>query len=200
MPQASEVFDLTPSLFLWRAYDRSVKSDLFATAAETAAGLFLVDPIPLAPSPLKELTRSSQVAGVLVTNANHLRAAPTYASQFKTPIFAAPGAVGEFESVRAISDGEEISPGVSAITLAGAAPGEVAFHFAEDGGTLVVGDSLINFEPYGFTLLPAKYCSDQKELRRSLRRLLDRDFKRLLFAHGNPILASAHARLAGLLR
>jgi glyoxylase-like metal-dependent hydrolase (beta-lactamase superfamily II) len=200
MPPASELLHLTPSLVLWQAYDPAVKSDLFSTAHKTAAGLFLIDPIPLAPSPLQELTGSTPVAGVLVTNANHLRASPTFARQFEAPIFAAPVVAGELESARAISDGEEISPGVAAIALPGAAPGEVAFHFTQDGGTLVVGDSLINFEPYGFTLLPAKYCGDQKEMRRSLRRLLDFDFQRLLFAHGSPILASAHERLAALLR
>ena len=85
-------------------------------------------------------------------------------------------------------------PGLAAITIEGAASGEMAFHFADSGGTLVVGDALINFEPYGFTMLPAKYCSNQKQMRGSLRQLLDWPFERLLFAHGSPILSSARAR------
>ena len=64
----------------------------------------------------------------------------------------------------------------------------------DDGGTLIVGDALINFEPHGFAFLPPKYCSNPKQMRRSLRKLLDYDFERMLFAHGTPILHGARAR------
>ena len=202
MPQASEFVALTPSLSFWQAYDPSVKSDLFATAVKTDAGLFLVDPIQLEASSLEELAGSNPVAGILVTNSNHLRATQAFAARFRSPVFGAPVVAGELAagSARPIADDEEISPGVSAIALEGAAPGEVAFHFAEDGGTMVVGDALINFEPYGFTFLPAKYCTDQKVMKRSLRRLLDWPFERLFFAHGTPILVNARERLETLLR
>ncbi len=202
MPQASEFTRLTPSLALWQAYDPAVKSDLFATAVKTQAGLFLVDPIPLHPASLEELTGTNPVAGILLTNGNHLRAAAAFAERFHAPIFSplpdtaksTPG------STRPVADGEEVSPGVSAIAVPGGAPGETAFHFAEEGGTMVVGDALIHFEPYGFALLPPKYCIDQKEMRRSLRRLLDWPFQRLFFAHGVPILDAARDRLETLLR
>ena len=202
MPQASELTRLAPSLSLWQAYDPAVKSDLFATAVKTRAGLFLVDPIPLDPASLEELTGPDPVAGILLTNANHLRAAEAFAGRFKAPIFSAPMVAAEFPagSARPVADAEEISPGVSVIAIAGGAPGETAFHFADQSGTMVVGDALINFEPYGFTFLPPKYCTDHKEMRRSLRRLLDWPFQRLFFAHGMPILSSARERLETLLR
>ncbi len=202
MPQPPEFTRLTPFLALWQAYDPAVKSDLFATAVKTQAGLFLVDPIPLPPGSLEELTGPDPVAGILLTNSNHLRAAEAFAERYKAPVFSAPMVAAEFAAGRArpVGDAEEISPGVSAISIAGGAPGETAFHFADQGGTMVVGDALINFEPYGFTFLPPKYCSDQKEMRRSLRRLLEWPFERLLFAHGLPILTSARERLETLLR
>jgi glyoxylase-like metal-dependent hydrolase (beta-lactamase superfamily II) len=64
---------------------------------------------------------------------------------------------------------------------------------------MVVGDALINFEPHGFGLLPAKYCLDPSLMRQSLRKLLDYAFDRMLFAHGTPILSGARARLERLL-
>jgi len=202
MRQASDLLRLSHSLWLWQAYDPAVKSDLFSTAVKTRAGLFLIDPIPLVSSCLEELTGPAGVAGVLVTNLNHPRAAAAFARQFDAPIFAADSVVREFpaDGATAIADGAKIGPGVSAIAIDGAAPGETAFHFEDHGGTMVVGDALINFETYGFTLLPAKYCSDQKAMRRSLGRLLDWPFQRLLFAHGTPILASARERLEALLQ
>lgn len=200
--QASEFLRLSDSLWLWQVYDPVVKSDLFSVAIKADTRLFLIDPIPLASSCLKEMVLPIGAASVLVTNLNHPRAAAAFARQFSAPIFAAAPVVPEFStaSARAILDGEKIGSAVSAIAIDGAATGETAFHFMDDGGTLVIGDALINFEPHGFTLLPAKYCFDQRAMRRSLRRLLDWPFERLLFAHGPPILARARERLEKLLR
>jgi len=201
MIKSADLSPLTDCLWLWQAFDPAVKSDLFASAVKTAQGLFLIDPIPLAPAPLAELKTHGPLAGVLVTNANHPRAAAAFARQSGATIFAAEPVIGALGrgKTQAIAGGE-ISPGVAAIPLAGAAVGEMAFHFADLGGTVVVGHALINFEPYGFTLLPAKYCSNQKQMRRSLRQLLDWPFERLLFAHGPPILSTARARVETLLR
>jgi glyoxylase-like metal-dependent hydrolase (beta-lactamase superfamily II) len=201
MPKASDLLRLSDSLWLWQAYDPAVKSDLFSSAVKTKVGLFLIDPIPLVSSCLEELAMPPGVAGILVTNLNHPRAAATFARQFDASIFAAESILGEFaaDDATTIADGAKIGPEVSAIAIDGAALGETAFHFEDDGGTMVVGDTLINFEPYGFTFLPAKYCSDQKAMRRSLRRLLDWPFQRLLFAHGIPILTSGRERLETLL-
>jgi hypothetical protein len=121
---------------------------------------------------------------------------------FGAPIFCPAALEKDLEGSKfvTLTDGAELAPGVSAIALKGAAPGEFAFHFADDNGTMVVGDALIHIDPYGFALLPAKYCENQKELRRSLRQLLHWPFERLLFAHGTPILSGARGRLENLLR
>ena len=64
---------------------------------------------------------------------------------------------------------------------------------------MVMGDALINFEPYGFTFLPSKYCSNSKLMRASLGKLLDYSFERMLFSHGEPIVCNARERLKALL-
>ena len=201
MIEAAELFSLGGFLWVWQAYDPAVKSDLYSSAVASRDRLFLIDPIPLAAAPLAELTAGGNVAGVLVTNSNHPRAAAAFAQSLGATIIAAAPVLSELGDARTqpIAEGE-IIPGLAAIPIAGAAPGELAFHFADDGGTLVIGDALINFEPYGFTLLPAKYCSNQKQMRKSLRQLLDWPFERVLFAHGSPILSSARGRLETLLR
>jgi glyoxylase-like metal-dependent hydrolase (beta-lactamase superfamily II) len=83
--------------------------------------------------------------------------------------------------------------GVRAIALEGFAPGETAFWLE---GLLIVGDALIHAAPYGFSILPDKYCAEPKRGRESLRRLLPMPVEILTFAHGLPIVASAHDRLA----
>jgi len=85
------------------------------------------------------------------------------------------------------------------IEIEGAAAREIALYHPKDGGTLIFGDALINFEPYGFSLLPQKYCLNQKRMRRFLRKLLLPPIERMLFAQGIPTLFGAAARLRKLL-
>jgi glyoxylase-like metal-dependent hydrolase (beta-lactamase superfamily II) len=198
---ASDFDRITPYLSAWHGYDPSVKADLYSTCLLTSDGAYLVDPILLRREALDQLVDSGGVAGVIVTNSNHYRACAQFAEQFSAPIFAHRGTSldkmpGESRNV---ADGNEICDGLRVIGIEGAVPGEIVLHYAPHGGTLIVGDALINFEPYGFTFLPGKYCTSQKDMRRSLRKLLVYKAERILFAHGTPILSGAIDRLRGLL-
>lgn len=201
MTTAAELQQVADDLFLWQHYDPAVKAELFATAIACAGQTWLVDPIPLAETDLPLLAKGSPVGGVIVTNGNHLRASLAFAERFSVPIYARQGVLLDAapSSSRLIEDGTEICPGLEAITIEGAAPGEIALHATADGGSFIVGDALINFEPYGFTFLPRKYCSNENAMRRSIQRLLERKAERLLFAHGTPILKKASERLRHLL-
>ncbi len=92
-----------------------------------------------------------------------------------------------------------LSQGLTGIAIDGGPQGEMALHYNANGGTMVLGDALINFEPHGFGFLPAKYCRNARLMRRSLRKLLDYAFDRMFFAHGTPILSGARARVERLL-
>ena len=201
MAVASELVVVAPGLRIWQTYDSAVKADLFSTAVATADGLYLVDPILLEDDALAELLGEGSIVGIIVTNANHPRAAPHFAQKFSVPIFALPQSIpNETRSdFREVIDGYNICDELRVIGIDGAVPGEIALYYMLDGGTLIVGDTLINFEPYGFNFLPGKYCSDEKEMRRSLRKLLAHPAERMLFAHGTPITSHAGERLKRLL-
>lgn len=192
---------ITSDLAIWHAYDPTVKAELYSTRLITASGAYLIDPVYLQKEALEALTGSRPVAAIVVTNSNHHRAAASFAQQFAVPIFAYSGTFPKEHPSRiaTLADGEEICDGLRVIGIQGAAPGEMVLHYADDDGTLIIGDALINFEPYGFTFLPAKYCSSQKQMLRSLRKLLDYKAERILFAHGTPILTRASERLQALL-
>jgi glyoxylase-like metal-dependent hydrolase (beta-lactamase superfamily II) len=201
MPEADDLQQLTSSIWIWQAFDPTVKADLFSTALLSRGQLFLVDPIDLASPAREALERFRPLAGILLTNVNHLRDMQAWARREQAPVWASGSAGSKLDGLISILPaGKKITSQLTAITIDGAAPGETAFYFADDGGTVVIGDALINVEPYGFVLLPEKYCSDQKEMRRSLRQLLDYSFKRLLFAHGYPLVSSARERLEDILR
>jgi len=183
MVSADELEPVAPNLFLWRAYDASVKTELFSTAVRIPSGTYLIDPIPLAPIEAESL---ASVAGIIVTNENHNRCANEFADRFRVPTYSAASRL--FPS------------GLTAIPIEGAGSGEIAVHSEVAGGVMIVGDALINLDPYGFTFLPSKYCADSKIMRQSLAKLLDYSFERMLFAHGTPIQSGAHQRLEALLR
>jgi hypothetical protein len=53
-----------------------------------------------------------------------------------------------------VTDGEEISDGLRVIDIQGAARGEIAPHFAGNGGTLIIGGSLLNLNHLGSRFCP----------------------------------------------
>jgi hypothetical protein len=199
---ADDVVRISATLQYWQAYDSSIKTDLFASAVTTSQGLLIVDPIPLESKLLQELAEERPIVGVFVTNINHCRVAATVAEKFCTPIFGhrATIAACELAPAQEVRDGEKFARDLCAISIEGAAGGEMAIYHESDGGAWIIGDSLINFEPYGFTFLPQKYCLNQDEMRRSLRHLLEYKFERMLFAHGTPLVHSAREKLEELFR
>ena len=198
---ATEVQSLGNGVSLWHIYDSSAKADLWSAAIETDEGRLFIDPVTLHPTALEQLTYRRPVIGVAVTNENHIRQSKAFAEEFSVPIFAGADLADSihFSRLTFITGGTLLAGDIEVVAIEGAAHGEVAFYVPHAGKTLIVGDALIHFEPYGFTFLPSKYCSDAKLMRRSLQQLLHFDFERILFAHGAPILSAAKRKLEQLL-
>jgi glyoxylase-like metal-dependent hydrolase (beta-lactamase superfamily II) len=194
----AEFAPLRPGLWVWHSYDSSVKTELFSAALAAANGVYLFDPIPLADADLVALTQTGPIAAIVVTNANHQRAAIEYSDRFCVPVLGHPETLAVIKPGRS-EDLSMIATDLEAIEIEGAVAGEVALYQPLNGGTLIVGDALINLEPYGFTFLPPRYCLDQKQMRISLRKLLPLSLERILFAHGTPIVSRAGERFRQLL-
>lgn len=201
MAASPELHQLGRGDFIWHTYDPGVKAELFSTGLATEAGVYLIDPIPVSSDLLSAALDGGAVCGIVITNANHRRNAAAAARAAGVPLYAHADAGLEAEhTIISAASGDEQLGGVEAISIRGAADGEIALHRRDaHGGTLVVGDAVINAGSYGFTLLPPKYCTNPKQLPKSLAKLLHYEFERILFAHGTPILKHGRARLAELL-
>ena len=173
------------------------------SAAAVGGRLFFVDPIPLAADALAQLTADLSPAGIILTNANHARAAENLRRALAVPVCLHPDAAVEIglrsAALLPAAGGPVFGGAFEAIALPGAAPGEIALYRPDDGGLMIVGDAVINLPSPGFCVLPDKYCADPRRLRRSLAGLAERPFERMLFAHGEPMLAGARQRLAAML-
>jgi len=186
MVVAQDFAQITAGVWIWQSYEPAIKSDLFSAAVATHSGLYFIDPIPLAEDALNDLCYRQKLAGVIVTSENHFRASSSFADRFSIPMLTRSNC------------GSKIGYGLDVIAIEGAASGEIVL-FKPADRTLIVGDALINFEPYGFAFLPRKYCEDENQMRQSLRQLLPLKAERICFAHGEPILSDGAKRLARLL-
>ena len=197
----SEIHRLSHHLWVWHTHDAALKTELFSSAALVGSRLLLIDPIALFEDQLQKISQSRPVAGVIVTNANHRRSALDYSERLGVPIFAHPAAFPESKPTRLrdIAKGLGFAGDLEVVEIEGAAPGEIALYLPANGGTLIVGDALINFEPYGFNFLPRRYCQNHKKMRVSLCQLLTKPAERMLFAHGTPVPSEATSRLRQLL-
>ncbi|HST29810.1 MAG TPA: hypothetical protein VLK27_03105 [Chthoniobacterales bacterium] len=193
-----EFAQLRPHLWVWHAYDTTVKTELFSAALAARSGVYVVDPIPLPEADLGLLTQTGQIAGVIVTNANHQRTALQFSDRFSAPVLGHPETLAVIKPSRT-DELAGIGTDLETVEIEGAVAGEIALYHRPNGGTLIVGDALINIDPYGFTFLPSKYCLDQKQMRRSLRKFLSFPVEQILFAHGTPILSRVGERLRQLL-
>jgi hypothetical protein len=201
MPVACDLYQPFPGLFFWQYYDSKIKAELCSSAILASEKTYLVDPILLEASQLDRLCRKAPPAGVIVTNENHVRASEYYSKELSVPILARRATFRgkkppEFVE---IAGGTKICAELEVIAIQGAVAGEIALYHPLKGGTLIVGDALINFDPPGFAVLPRKYCLDEKRLRQSLCERLTGPAERMLFAHGTPILSGANAHLQRLL-
>lgn len=193
-----EFIRLSPALAVWHTYDSKIKAELFSTALASSGEVTIIDPIALPVESRQEIELHGRVSAIVITNANHLRNAAAFAHSYSAPIFAPAELKQDLPHSHALTDTSCVDD-LQVIRMDGAAAGEFALYHPQDGGTLIIGDALINFDPHGFTLLPAKYCCNQKKMICSLRQLLDFQFQRILFAHGNPVTTRAHDRLAALM-
>jgi len=201
MPVACDLYQPFSGLFVWQYYDAKIKAELCSSAILASGKIYLVDPILLEASQLDRLRQKAPPAGIIVTNANHVRASAYYSKELSVPILAQRATFQGKKPSQfvAIAGGRKICAELEVIAIEGAVAGEIALYDPLKGGTFIVGDALINFEPSGFTVLPRKYCLNERQLRQSLWERLTRPAERMLFAHGTPILSEANTHLRRLL-
>jgi glyoxylase-like metal-dependent hydrolase (beta-lactamase superfamily II) len=199
-PCAGDFAWLNDAVAFWQEYDSASRTDLSCSAHRINDGLYLIDPIRLAPEATTALVERALPRAILLTNGNHGRAAKVYARQWNIPIFAPPNIERElgFAPDGELKSGEVYWEQLEIFELSGASMGEVAI-YRRDLETLSFGDAFIHLPGYGFTLLPERYCLNVKQLETAVQQLRDLPVRLLTFAHGYPVTMKAQERLRELL-
>jgi glyoxylase-like metal-dependent hydrolase (beta-lactamase superfamily II) len=202
MKPATRLKEIAKGLYCWSSFHDQWKIDFNSYALQSAKGVVFVDPIKPTASLLKNLEALGEPAGIYLTNAHHDRAAHWFRKRYQIQIYAHEKAQADCDTKIDVPvlDGEKLPGGLKAIHLPGATPGGVAFYSKMNGGTLMLGDSILNHREKGLMLLPDQYCEDGRLAKQSLNKVLDLRFKIVTFAHGDPICQNAKKQIAAILK
>jgi hypothetical protein len=103
------------------------------------------------------------------------------------------------EEVEPFEHGDTLAGEVEALEVGVLCPEETALLVPVEGGVLALGDSVVGTES-GFAFVPEEHLGDdpaavKRGLREALGRILGREFRHLILAHGDPITGDAKERL-----
>ena len=202
MKPATRLREIVKNLHCWSGFHVQWKVDFDSYALKTADGVVFIDPMKPAATVVKQLEALGEPIGVFLTSANHNRDADWFRKRYEIQVYAHEKAASDCDTKIdvLVLDGEKLPGGLRAVHMPGATAGCVAFHAKQSGGIVFIGDSLLNIAGNGLSLLPAQYVEDSKQMLRSLRRLLELDFKNATFAHGEPLIGDAKKQIALFLK
>ena len=200
MPVADTIHKVAHNMWMWQAYDPSVKADLSSCALLADGGLMIIDPILLCEEAMLVLQQTAPCTAIVLTNGNHSRASLEFKRRCGAPIFAHPDAARELEiQVDAFLEiGEPVGGNLEVLDLHGAGSGEVALY--HPAGSMHFGDAVVNLDSTGLDFLPEKYCLNQARLKTSLKALEGRRVDIMTFAHGLPIVTETQSRFDTLIQ
>jgi glyoxylase-like metal-dependent hydrolase (beta-lactamase superfamily II) len=192
------VTNIAPGLRRWTAWHEEWKEEVGAVAVDTDDGLVLIDPL----DPPRGLARPDHI---LMTVFWHNRST---ASMPATAVWAPRRAVRPLRNrgvaVTHVIEDDELPGGIRALPTARA--GEVVYWLPTQKA-VVAGDVLLGAgaKPRP-TVDPLRLCPERwlgaasrRDLRRSLRPLLDLPVQRVLVSHGQPVLRAGKRALANVL-
>ncbi|HEY7266068.1 MAG TPA: hypothetical protein VH501_00100 [Solirubrobacterales bacterium] len=190
--------EVLPGVWHWTAEHPRIHAEVHSHWVPGSGAL--IDPL-LPPDEGMEPFRERPPDRVLLSNRHHLRHAERFADQLGCVIECSRAGLHEFESgpeVRGFDFGDEVAPAIEALEVGAICPDESAL-LIRDAGALVIADGIIHREGQ-MRFVSDGLLGDDPEaikagLRSAYRRLLDRDFDNLLFAHGDPLIGAGKEAL-----
>jgi hypothetical protein len=160
-------------LFGWSLFDESRNIDFHSVFWQRPEGNVVIDPLPLSDHDARHVDSLGGVRHIVVTNSDHLRAAPQLKARYDAELCGPTEERSSFAVVcdRWLQDGDLVVPGLVARALSGSkTPGELCLVLR--GDTLITGDLIRGQRGGCLNLLPDAKLSDPAAARRSVRHLV----------------------------
>jgi hypothetical protein len=186
-----------PDIFAFSSFDPARNVDFNGWFCVREGFNLLVDPVAMSEHDIAHARELGGVAWIVITNSDHVRAAPALAERFGAEL-AGPAAEREAFPIacdRWLAAGDDVFPGVEILAFDGSkTPGELALVL--DGDTLVTGDLVRAHRGGTIHLLPDDKLRDRRAALDALRPLAERPaIQAILVGDGWPLFADAHRHL-----
>lgn len=197
--------EVMPGVWHWTSLHENIGQPVHSSFLPHVGGGVLIDP-RLPDGGVDAIRDLGEPAVALLTNRHHYRHSGEFRAAFGTEVYCHREGMHEFtqgEEVEPYEHGDMLAGSIEALEVGVLCPEETALLIPVHGGILALGDCVIH---YGGSLgfVPDQHLGDdpptlKRGIKASLARHLDREFKHLLFAHGEPITGDGKARLADFL-
>ena len=197
--------ELRAGVFSWRIWrPGSFKGVSFnGTYLVQGEERVVVDPPPLNAWELEHLEALGPPTLILVTNANHFRAAPQLKARYPSARLLVPAAdrdvifaaAADASCVDGVFHPGEVLAGLEVIGLADQKTAGESALYDPVRELVVLGDALIGTPAGSLSLLPAAKYADPAAAREGLRVLCERPLEALILGDGEPVLRGARAAL-----
>ena len=189
-----------PDLYAWSVFDEARNIDFHSVLWVRENGNLAIDPLPMSPHDEAHLDQLGSLAGIVVTNSDHVRGAQALAARTGAELMgpARERNVFPFECDRWLEEGDEVGTGLAVLELHGSkTPGELALVLERT--TLICGDLIRAHEAGKLCLLPDAKLADKAKAIESLRRIAGRgELDAVLPGDGWPVFRGAAEILAEL--
>lgn len=190
---------IVPGVATWSQWQPDRNLYFNSWFVESDEGNFVVDPLE-PDEPVLAHVAARGLAGVVLTNRDHERAAATFAQRFKVPIIgpAADAPMMGGRVTRTVDDGDLIF-GWHIVRFDGMkTPGEFALFRAADR-TAITGDAFWGVPAGALTLMADDKLADPERAVLSTRKLLAVNPRHVLVGDGAPIFDRAYDALVAML-
>lgn len=195
--------EIFPGIYQWSWFSQEKGYDFNGHVIVSGEERVIIDPPPLPADGEAWLQKQGPIAGIILTNRDHVREAETYRKQFNTIILApeSDAPLMEIKIDRTFKDGDRLPGGIMAIHIPdGKSPGESALLLDRIKGILILGDALIGKPPGRLNLMPPEKYKDPSKARKGIRGLLNYQFDGILVGDGASILTGGRQAIEGFLR
>jgi len=189
-----------PNQFSWSIFDEPRNLDFHGYALVRDGGNVVVDPVAMSEHDVAHLASLGGVTTIVVTNSDHVRAAPVLRERFGARVV---GPAAERDSFPIVCDayvaeGDVIAPGIEVLELHGSkTPGELAL--LVDRATLITGDLVRAHRGGRLALLPNAKLRDRSIAVESVKRLAAiESIDAVLVGDGWPVFRDGHRALGEL--
>jgi len=195
--------EILPGIYQWSWFSQEKGYDFNGHLVVAGTERVMIDPPPLSAEDGVWLQKLGPIAGIILTNRDHVREAEAYRKQFNMTVLApvqdAP--LMGIKIDRTFKDGDHLPGGLKAIHIPdGKSPGESALFLNRGKGILILGDALIGKQAGRLNLMPPEKYRDPSKAREGIRVLLKQSFDTILLGDGASILTGGKQAVDEFLR